>query len=66
MKEPSDLLEDLHVQKFLELTKRAGLEHKINNVSDVTIFAPSDEAFNGKPNKTSSNIFFPFLIENSI
>ncbi|KAL8570301.1 hypothetical protein ACOMHN_011322 [Nucella lapillus] len=45
VKEPTDLLDEMQVKKFMELTRRAGLEHKLTNVSNVTIFAPSDRAF---------------------
>lgn len=49
VREPSDLLDDLHVRTFMELTRKAGLEYRLNNVTNATIFAPSDAAFNDLP-----------------
>ena len=47
VREPSDLLDEMHVKRFMELTRRAGLEYRLTNVTNVTIFAPTDQAFDG-------------------
>ncbi|KAK7096874.1 transforming growth factor-beta-induced protein ig-h3-like isoform X2 [Littorina saxatilis] len=51
VKEPSDLLDEMHVKRFMELTRRAGLEYRLRNDSNVTIFAPTDEAINALPSR---------------
>nr|KAG5711558.1 hypothetical protein BaRGS_016740 [Batillaria attramentaria] len=49
VREPTDLLDEMHVKRFMDLTRRAGLEHRLVNVSNVTIFAPTDDAFDELP-----------------
>ncbi|KAL8573227.1 hypothetical protein ACOMHN_006639 [Nucella lapillus] len=49
VKEPSELLDEMQVKRFMDLARRAGLEHRLNNVTNVTIFAPTDEAFDDLP-----------------
>ncbi|XP_076468128.1 transforming growth factor-beta-induced protein ig-h3-like [Babylonia areolata] len=52
VKEPTDLMEEMLVKKLLEMARKAGLEHKLNNVTNVTIFAPTDDAFARLPSRT--------------
>ncbi|XP_076446809.1 transforming growth factor-beta-induced protein ig-h3-like [Babylonia areolata] len=49
VRQPSDLLDEMHVKKFMDLTRRAGLENRLNNITNATIFAPTDEAFDNLP-----------------
>lgn len=49
VREPTDLLDEMHVKRFMDLTRRAGLEHRLDDVSNVTIFAPTDDAFAALP-----------------
>lgn len=48
VRQPTDLLDEMNVKQFMALVRRAGLEHKLNNVSNVTIFAPTDKALDGR------------------
>ena len=36
------------MKTFMELTRRAGLVDRLNNVTNATIFAPTDDAFRGQ------------------
>lgn len=41
----NDALKNEKLSKFQELIEKAGLTDEINNLDNVTVFAPSDEAF---------------------
>ncbi|XP_025085246.1 transforming growth factor-beta-induced protein ig-h3-like [Pomacea canaliculata] len=54
VRQPTDLLDEMNVKQFMALVRRAGLEHKLNNVSNVTIFAPTDKALDELPSSAQA------------
>ncbi|KAK3577238.1 hypothetical protein CHS0354_030520 [Potamilus streckersoni] len=49
VKTMDDLARDLNLNKFLQLSHEAGLLDLLESRSDMTLFAPTDEAFNALP-----------------
>lgn len=43
-----DIARQLRLTKFLQLCYEAGLLDKLQGSTEMTVFAPSDEAFNGE------------------